>query len=163
MADEIDGGFKITTGTASGNENGRLSANNKLQFRAWGCAMLSTVRKTSSADCRVRVGFGEDFLNNRNTAYTNIATDAAGGYVGLNVIEHTTLVQTATDVATSTNWVDSKLVLKPTTTELSIGKVLKATSTSTPLINLEPNFYVLDLGTTDAKVGQIRYWEAWNT
>ena len=55
-----------------------------------------------------------------------------------------------------------KLELKPTTTDLSINSILKATSSGTPLLKLEPNFYVLDMG-FGAAVGQIRYMECYNT
>ena len=173
IANEDNGGFKITTGTSGGNDNGRINFEGVNQFNPYGSVMVSTIRKTSADDCRVRCGFAQTWTTSLNMAYTDIATDTGSEKVRLTVAAHTSLSYADTSHNVSTDWIDSKLELKPSGSFLSINGVLEAQLSVNPqrtdvqyAINeatLEPNFYVLALSGTASRIGQIRYMECYNT
>ena len=160
MADEIDGGFKITTGTA-GSDNGQMAFNNKRQYDPTDCVLIGVVKKTSASATRTRFGYGNTAFNigtdvaylEASTQQTNFGLQTANGSISF----------TASSVALDENWHTHKIEGRSGDTQLTIDGVLEVTKTTDrPTLKCQPTLYVLDLATSSAKEGQIRYLEIYN-
>ena len=161
MADEIDGGFKITTGT-SGSDNGIIDFNDIRQYDPAASVLIAIAKKTSTTATRTRVAIGNTTPNigthiayyDANTEVSNfrLATGDGGGASFTN-----------TSITLDAAWHLIVIDNGVTNTLLSMDGVLEVTkSTDKPTLKMAPSFYVVDLASSSAKTGQIRYLEAYN-
>lgn len=160
MADVIDGGFEIITGT-SANDDGSISFNDKRQYNFNASVIIFVMQQITAASYRCQAGFtdsnnlpsGDSAYIDNNTSFTNyrLLTFNGGGTaanlsVALDQLLHSFKVET-----------------KASSVDGFIDGVLDATNTTNlPDIKMQPVFQVKTL-TTASKTGRCSYLEAYNT
>jgi len=160
MADVVDGGFEIITGTTSGDD-GSISFNDKRQYNFNASVIIFVMQQITAASYRCQAGFsdsnnlpsGDSAYIDNNTDFTNyrLLTFNGGG--------------TAANLSAATDQLEHsfKVETKVSSVEGSMDGVLEATNTTTlPDIKMQPVFQVKTT-TTASKTGRIRYLEAFNT
>ena len=163
MADSVDGGFTITTGS-SANDRGSISFNGKHQYAFDGSVLIY-------------VGKADSIVNTIAIAALNSGVTFAGGndwaYVGNHsAVDSTNFTSrtssgsaqstTSTGVALDTNYHVFKTETKSSSVEFSIDGVLKTTiTTNLPNRSLQP-MYTVQADEASSKVGSILYLEAYN-
>ncbi len=145
MADEVDGGYEISSGS--------IDFNDINQFAHNGCVAICLMK---------RAGTGNSYWGLMDTSSASHRAQVFEGtsntYTQLRTKDGTTLEVTDTNVAVNTNWNNYKLELDGSSVKLNINGVLKATnSTNIPSVALQPV-----LGEATATT-QFRYLEVYNT
>ena len=165
MADEVDGGFKITS-NATANSRGTIIFNNKRQYSQTGSICIAVGKRTAGTTNHYQhIGFASSgnpgynyamYRDTSNTTYKDLLTNQGSGGA----------TATNTDIVTDTSWHNVKVEMTSTPSAiLSIDGVLKVTKTTTlPVIPMQPCFEAGSFITASAgKVSQIRYMECYNT
>lgn len=161
MADVINGGFEIITGTTSG-DHGSITFNDKRQYAFDASIIIFVMQQITAASYRCQAGFsdsnnlisGDSAYIDNNTDFTNyrLLTFRLGGGTATN-----------TDIVQDLLVHSFKVETKVSSVEGSMDGVLKATNTTNlPAVKMQPAFEEKTL-TTAAKTGRIRYLEARNT
>jgi len=162
MADEIDGGFKITTGSTT-NDRGTINFNNKRHYDPRASILICIVKTDGTSNSVTDVGMAEDATDFPSSTDRIISRLELGNTTIFLTTSDGTVTNTDTGVAISSNFVGLKFENGSANAKLFIDGVLKATGTTNrPTIALEPVFSVKTL-TGSAKFGQIRYLEVFNT
>ena len=162
MADEVDGGFKITLAVGQWNR-GTIYFNDIMQFAHDGSVCIGVV-KAPDTHSEVYSGLvaGADMSNGTfNYCQYSQATNQANK----RMITHngSSMSETFTDVAVDTAWTEFKLMLDSASSSISLSGVLKATNTQyLPLAKMQGGFMVRARD-DPVKSGQIRYMECYNT
>ena len=161
MSDSVDGGYIVTTGSATNARSG-ITFNDIRPFNYNSSVMIAVVRRNSVAS----------FINSGLSSTKDIAAsltdsvlyenDTSDTYINL-MTTRTSTTTTATDVAIHTNYTAVKIETKASSVEMTLDGVLKATSTTNlPTAALQPNFMMLRRASGTAN-GNISYMECYNT
>lgn len=163
MDDVIDGGFKITTGSA-GNNRGGINFNNKRHYAHDGSIMIAVWKSGAGGENQHLVGFssvidiplglGDSALSIIENGFTvfRLQTSASA-----------TATRTSTDVSVDTNFHTHKVETTASDVDYFIDGVLKVTNTTNlPAIAMQP---YIDVRNNLAVVNSvsITYFEAFNT
>ena len=171
MADEVDGGFNMPTGTSSGN-NITVSFNDVSKpFNNQGAVFISVSKFDSLASVKYNLGFIETINQNNSFSYTLVDSD--NGNTNLNLMTDdgttssfcsgTSTGCTGSTTASTTNWFVNKIELTPSNNTLSIdGSLIVTKTTNLPDAGQQPWFHTYTR-TTSAKTQSVRYLEAYNT
>tara|TARA_R110002074_G_scaffold136178_1_gene280885 strand:- start:600 stop:1184 length:585 start_codon:yes stop_codon:yes gene_type:complete len=162
MADEVDGGFKITTASGSNNA-GSLDFNDKRPFSATGSEIISVVKLNSTSLMTSLTALSNNGgLNPQFVAIGMDTTDYSTSLFSVGSMD-SGFSKTDTDSALDTDWHNFKLILSSSDIKGYIDGVLKVTKTTNrPTLALQPHYQVRTR-TTSSKSGQIRYMECYNT
>ena len=163
MSDSVNGGYIVTTGSATNARSG-ISFNNIRPFSPTDSVIIGTVKR-NTANSFIQYGLGEakDIAgtDDNSVIYENDTSDT---FIKFNTTDSVTAVIT-TDVPIHTNYTNVKIELSSSIATMSLDGVLKATSSGrVPAISslLQPNFLVLRRSSGNA-TGNITYCEAYNT
>ena len=164
MADEVDGGFKLTI-TASSYQHVNYHFNNKRQYANDGSVLIATIKdyKVGSSGGTI-IGFvGNTGISPSNSAY--IQSDL--GATSWIVYSHDGSSQTGITLSKSldTNWFNLKVECGSSDVKISTNAVLDTTKTTNlPSAKIMPNFSSMTGGgSTGAEAVGIRYMECYNT
>lgn len=162
MADVVDEGFSIQTGTGA-SDGGWISFND-INHYAHNASIVNVVMKTLELSNEFTLaGLTEQTSSPFNTraSFRSIGTDT-------NYTLQTSLngshTATSTGVAIDTNFHHGKVELRTASALLHVDGILEAISTTNlPDVALQPYFRKGSQTTTGGKEGRIRYLEAYNT
>ena len=162
MADEVDGGFKITTGVGQYNR-GTINFNDIMQFAHNGSVCIGVVKAPdSNSEQYCGLAAGAD-LSNGAFNYCLYSQATNQGYKRMVTHNGTSMSETNTGVSDDTVWTLFKLVLTASDSEIFINGILRGTNTQyLPLAKMQPAFMARSRD-DPIKSGQIRYMEAYNT
>jgi hypothetical protein len=165
MADEVDGGYKITVqATASGQSSADF--NNKRQYSPTSSVFIYVAKdyKVGSAG-----GFEVGFHNN-TTGFGSLNSCGIGGDLGTPALmarsaDASTFSQTAMSSTYDTSWHTFKTVLGSSDLKYYVDEVLDVTKTTNrPTAKMQPTFGV---GTGSSSINPqaigVRYMECYNT
>ena len=161
MADEVDGGFKITTATTANNRN--AITHNQINHYDYQNARMIWISKTTESTLRYRIeGFKDNTSYVTNSA---IVFDYTGNtYKKLATYGSSTGTSTDSTVTTAdSTWRTYEIALTSSDCKLYIDGTLEVTnSTNLPAAALEP-FHWIQTDTAASRSLQLRYHESFNT
>jgi len=166
MADEVDGGFKITSGSTQ-YDGGSITFNNIRQFSPTASEVISVTKISNLTDLSAVVGFSD---NQDSPTFASAANGAVmdqgnySAYVRLGTSQTGTNNNVDTTTSRSTNWTTSKISMTLSSVILTVNGLTGATSTgnSLPTVKLQPIF----IGFTNSATAHsysIKYMECYNT
>jgi len=162
MANVVDGGFEIITGTTAGN-HGFLSFNDTARFLDEDASVIiGTIQAVSSADDRTVVG------GVNNVAFTNhwcfVGLETNNNDTNFNISTNGgSTTNTSTGVAKNANFNAFKITMNPADIDVSVnGGTATNVTLNLPTLPLQP-FFFQDTRTSSAKTGRIKYYEAYGT
>jgi len=160
MVDAVDEGFRLTSGTASGN-NRFINFNTIRHYSETGSISIAITRKLTTANSVEHVGF-LDTVSFLHFAY--VINDSLGetNYT-ISTKDGTTQTNTEGTIAHDLIFHLKQIENTSTSNIMSIDGVLDVTKiTNRPAARLQPVFRTLTR-TTAAREARIRYFEAFNT
>ena len=165
MADDIDGGYKIVTGSNS-LDKGSLGNNGIIHYSEIASVMIFNARHVSSGSIQTGIGFNSSTTANpivgNDLAF--IADDTNTTFIQLQTHDRTNTTQVNTDVSSNrTILTNYKVECFSAKVEATIDGILKATSTTDLPIGGMGLMFLLRTRTSVAKEARITYWEALNT
>lgn len=162
MADSVDGGFSITTGSTSGN-GGSITFNNIRQYNHQGAVCLMVVNNTATSSMITDWGLSDNiardnadqsfFRANSGNSFVNFATGNSAG----------TTTESATSQALTTNFLSLKIENKSSSVEGSLSGVIEVTNTTNLPTNRQQPFFQHRNQSASAETASIRYCEVYNT
>ena len=162
MADTVDGGFIITSGTGANYES-NINFNNKRQYAHDGSVMIGVVQAVATSGSDVFMSLSNDataaaYLGGDNTASWEIE----GGTQYCNTSDGTSVTRTALTSATAmgTGFRVGKVECGTANIKLTVDGVLEVVKTTNrPASAMQPKFSVFGNG----KALSVKYMEAYNT
>lgn len=161
MSDSVDGGFSITTSTAS-NAEGLINFNGKHHYSPTASVFIGVARRISGATSLQMVGGGNPTAD-MNTQYSSYRDSTGDSFKSLRSHGGSTASQISTSVSTNTDWTSFKLENTSSNLQLSLSGELEVTKTTDrPTANMQPIMRGWSSGST-SKETSIRYLEVYNT
>ena len=164
MSDSVNGGYIVTTGSATNARSG-ISFNSVKPFAHDGSVMIASVKR-NTANSFINTGFSESSdIAGTTTNSIFYENDTSDTFIQLYNKGTGSALTTVTDVPIHTNYTDVKIeLLSSTTARMSLDGVLKVDITTSllPTVALQPNFLVLRRSSGNA-TGNIKYMECYNT
>lgn len=164
MSDSVDGGLVLTTGTSS-YAGGSITFGDKRQYSPTGSVIIQVTKVTDPTTSGIEAGFSD------HQDGSNIASAADGAsmenshensYIRLGTAQTGSYTWAVSTIPRTSDWITSKVELKPSSCELSINGVYATTVTATlPTGKSQPIF--IPFTYSGAKTASIRYCEAYNT
>lgn len=162
MADEIDGGFQITTSTAIFNAM-KINFNNRRHYNFQGCVCIAVAKTDSVVTSEIHTGFVDD-LNVANRQIAIINNGSSFTNLTMRTADASALTDLQGDVPRNLVFNLMKIELTPTACEWSVNDIIQTDKTTTlPTVKLQPYFRLGKGNTADIKTGNWRYYEAYNT
>ena len=160
MADAIDEGYAITTGTGS-FDSASIDFNQISHYSQISSIVEAVVFNEATTNNELTVGLSEQSqLDNNYALYHNSSTLTN---LALTTKDATTATSTESSIAIDTNQHHPRLELRASSSLLSIDSVLEILKTDRlPTVALQPIFGERSR-TTSAQIGHITYLEAYNT
>ena len=165
MSDEVDGGFKMSTGSTN-NARAFIGFNQKRQFSPTGSVMISVVKHGSLTGGESYVGL-QDGSNSGvgKGAWTHVDNDYKGTYFSLHTVGAGGSIFVESGYTADTNWHTHKIELTSSQASLEIDGTTTTTSTVSsqlPAVALAPS---VGINTTSSanRTLNIRYLECYNT
>jgi len=160
MADEVDGGYQLTTGTSDNNWRRLTFDDLARHYEPTGSVFIIICNRDSTLS-----RFFAGLINPKNAANQTILVDndTDNTFYELATVDGSTTNAVATSVTVDTTVRKHFGILNAASAKLSIDDTLEAISTSNlPTVKLQPIFAV-QTRTTAARTGNIRRYEAYNT
>jgi hypothetical protein len=169
MADEVDGGLKVSTGATATNSNFYLSFNNKRQYSHTGSVSIFVIKpqihRSLTTNWFAEVGIGNGNLGGKGHRFYAHSNNAN---IQLSTTEGSaTLVDTG--VTEESVWYAVKIENKLSSCEMSLSGTLKATATTglQTTSGMQPQTYA-NRGTSGSAGSNsldisYRYMECYNT
>ena len=162
MADEVDGGYKITTG-ASNNNAATISFNDKRPFNHEGAVAIWVQKGSRLTTSTIFSGFGGDDTLNINWSMGGIHAGGSSTHFSLYTKDTSTASATASSVALDTDYHAIQVEMKSASNELSIEGSLQTTkSNNLPTIDVQP-LHFAQTWSGGAITANMKYLEAYNT
>ncbi len=167
MADEVDGGFKITTGTTTGNR-GLLHFNDIRHYDSSGCIIIGIFRTPSQTFYRAGMG-----MSDRNTMDQDSNIIGAFAVAGDQFTEYVVISDSGSSQGFTASSVTVDFISHVHKVEIFggvkvnylIDGILEATKTGAQIpgtgVKMQPGFTSQTTNTT-AKTSHITYMEAYN-
>jgi len=164
MADSVDGGYSVTSGT-NANERTGIHFN---QIHPWahdGSVLIGVIKPTTGTNNLITLGLDENDEPSPGTEDLVIYRDDTNdSFSKISTADGTTKTSIFTDISSGgTSWIGVKIELNGSNAKLTLDGTLKATKTTNlPLQKMQPIFLNMTR-TTAARTGSIRYMECYNT
>ena len=162
MADEVDGGYKVSFSTQQYAWGG-LTYDNVRQFDLESLDCIVTVKRTFGSS---NGGYWAGVSGVKNTNQNNTA--ALGSNTGQEdnfylFLKGTTTSRTESDVTIDDNWHTGKIESRASSVKLLLDGVLKVTvGSGMGDYNVQPSITAIDNSTDSGNSFSIRYFEAYN-
>jgi len=157
MADEIDGGFELTTG-AGGADNSLIEFNDRRHYDVGQCEYITVWRATEILNNVVHAGLFNNPVGGTGAVYQEM-NDA--GFNNFTAVSNAAQVEGS--VPNDNVFHLFRCESTPTNALFSIDGLLDITGAATPTNNGQPVFRIRAAGGLGSRQGQIRYFEAFNT
>ena len=167
MADEVDGGLLISTGTTN-SSRGFIGFNQKRQYSPTGSVMISVVKHGSLTGGESYVGL-QDGSNSGigKGAWTHVDNSYKGTYFSLHTVGAGGSIFVESGYTADTNWHTHKIELTSSQASLEIDGTTTTTSTVSsqlPAVDLAPSVGInKNVSDSANRTLNIRYLEAYNT
>jgi hypothetical protein len=166
MDDVIDGGYKITTGSAN-NDLYWLTFNSKRQYNFDGCVCIRTFKLNSTSNAEFSMGLGNSNATPATGANQNNSIfsyyHAGQSITKLGTGDATTVSYSDGTTPRDTNWHTLKTEVTPANALLFGDNGLEVTKTTNlPTTALQPRIW-LRTAEASTKNGNLRYYEVYNT
>tara|TARA_R110000822_G_scaffold281965_1_gene403583 strand:- start:17 stop:613 length:597 start_codon:yes stop_codon:yes gene_type:complete len=166
MDDSVDGGFKISHGSAV-NNNSQIDFGNIRQYAEDGSVYIGVVKKSATGGSDVAVYHGFTANITGTGMQSAMVEDSSYGEAVLRtggVSASSTQSQTSPAINTGTAWYTHQITCGSANVKLNIDGVLKVTKTSDPpTIPMQPFAKSYNTVGTGADSIQVRYMECYNT
>jgi len=160
MQDTVDGGLAITTSATAGS-GGMIDLNNIRQFAHDSSILIGVIQR--NANLWTQFGFTAN-TGTFSTDWAGVQNWSSSTYVEVRSADASTASNTNTDISVNTNTSCVKVELSSSNIVVNIDGILKATKTTNrPTVKMQPAYRVFSETTNAAKIGSIRYIEAYNT
>ena len=164
MADSVDGGLQMTTGSESTSPSGYLGFNDICQYDPTGFRFISTCKKGSDNNVGIKAGIGsEDGI--ANPAHASMMVEGSlTTNRALQTKDGSTQTETSSDVPISQTEFAYDIVGNGSNNILSLNGVTKVTKTTNlPTLNCQPLLYIQSRSTSAVKTWNCKYVECYNT
>ena len=170
MANEVDGGLKITSATSGTTkiDFGSSDALKKRPFSGSGCVMITVAQLTEVQYGIMTIDLQDHYLTEVGDSVNSVVYGNLNGASGSQ--EKFKLVSTEfanidLSIATSQLYLEHvhKLELKSASTELSIDGVLEATGGASITLGVQPGLEASAAEGAAASIANFRYCEVYNT
>ena len=164
MADSIDGGIQMTTGSESTSPSGYLGFNDICQYDPTGFRFISTCKKGSDNNVGIKAGIGsEDGI--ANPAHASMMVEGSlTTNRALQTKDGSTQTSTSSDVPISQTEFAYDIVGNGSNNILSLDGIAKVTKTTElPTLKCQPLLYIQSRSTAAVKTWNCKYLEIYNT
>lgn len=168
MADSIDGGVELTTGTGT-NHGGSIQFNNKRQYAHDGSVFICVAQRSETANIHQSpTGFSSsirgDNAGNDNILWSSSSLGTHPNFFLRSCFSSGTQSEASSTVARDTAEHSFKIETKASSVDGQIDGLTAITiTTNLPTVSMQPLFGVQNGSSASAITMNVRYCEAYNT